>query len=442
MNLFKTHNHNVSFIWNQNILILVINMVLSTQDILDDTTYKRFLEKKRSMRESTQRQYLPTIRCFCNFVRMTPTEIHDKCKSELREKVPEFDQWLPEALEKYVNYLIDNKREKSTIQKHISRIKTFLHTFRIKPTPKIEISVKEEEKHPRDALTVEDIRTALDNSTPTYKAIFITQAQTGLAISDTLLLNVDNFIKAVTPEKEELTLKQAINLVKKEAIVGCIDWRRLKTSNIFYTFIGPEALRSIASLLEKRSEKYNTRDSPIFIRKNDHLPDKYKKHKYTMEEMRLNPNTVEQYTIRMNRDRKLFPIQKKNGKNRYHFRTHKLRSWFSNQLRYKAGFNSEDTKYLMGQKTGDVFERYADPNNYNALKANYRKALPYLAINDEIKIEENQEAIESLNHELQEYKEKYKEESKARDEEMSDMQSEIINLKKLLNSEDFAKDRI
>ena len=43
----------------------------------------------------------------------------------------------------------------------------------------------------------------------------------------------------------------------------------------------------------------------------------------------------------------------------------------------------------MGQKTGDVLEHYIDPNNYNALKANYRRSITYLAINDEIVMEEN-----------------------------------------------------
>ncbi len=59
----------------------------------------------------------------------------------------------------------------------------------------------------------------------------------------------------------------------------------------------------------------------------------------------------------------------------------------------------------MGQKTGDVLEQYIDTNNYNALKGNYRKALPYLAITEEVVMEENQEAIEKLESENQALKE-------------------------------------
>ncbi len=53
----------------------------------------------------------------------------------------------------------------------------------------------------------------------------------------------------------------------------------------------------------------------------------------------------------------------------------------------------------MGQKTGDVLERYINTNTYSALKSNYRKALPYLAITEEVVMEENLEAIEKISQE-------------------------------------------
>lgn len=50
----------------------------------------------------------------------------------------------------------------------------------------------------------------------------------------------------------------------------------------------------------------------------------------------------------------------------------------------------------MGHKTGDVIERYANPNNYLALKNNYRKALPHLSIMGKVVVKDNLEAIERL----------------------------------------------
>jgi len=123
------------------------------------------------------------------------------------------------------------------------------------------------------------------------------------------------------------------------------------------------------------------------------------------DDLRLTDTAVKNYVDRMHKTKKIFPRIEVDGKEKNYFRTHKLRKWFSNQLRFKANFSSDDTKYLMGQKTGDVLEQYIDTNNYNALKGNYRKALPYLAITEEVVMEENQEAIEKLERENQALKE-------------------------------------
>ncbi|UTB31569.1 MAG: hypothetical protein NKF70_08445 [Methanobacterium sp. ERen5] len=107
-----------------------------------------------------------------------------------------------------------------------------------------------------------------------------------------------------------------------------------------------------------------------------------------------------------------------------------MRKWYSNQLRFKAGFGTDDTKYLMGQKTGDIIEEYIDPNNYNALKGNYRKALPHLAITQEVVMEENKEAIEKLeqdNKRLQEQIQKREEQHK---KEMEEMKARLDNVEK------------
>ena len=138
--------------------------------------------------------------------------------------------------------------------------------------------------------------------------------------------------------------------------------------------------------------------------------------------------------VRMHNKKKIFPKIEVDGKKRNYFRTHKLRKWFSNQLRFKAGFNAEDTKYLMGQKTGDVLEHYIDPNNYTALKANYRKALPFLAINDVITMEENQEAIEQLQKESEIKDEKIDRLEKIMEEKQKKSDEKIEKLEAMVTS--------
>ena len=69
----------------------------------------------------------------------------------------------------------------------------------------------------------------------------------------------------------------------------------------------------------------------------------------------------------------IFPRIKVDGKERNFFRTHKLRKWYSNRVYHDAGLSLKDTKYLMGQKTGDIIENYVNSNNYNSLLKKYKK---------------------------------------------------------------------
>ena len=116
----------------------------------------------------------------------------------------------------------------------------------------------------------------------------------------------------------------------------------------FYTFAGPEVLQSIASLLELRDEEYLKPESPIFMKKTSRLPKKDRK-KF-IRDLRLKPHVVESYIDRMHRTKNIFNRIEVAGKERNYFRSHKLRKWFANQLKNGANINTDDVKYLMGQK--------------------------------------------------------------------------------------------
>ncbi len=372
------------------------------EQIENDPTMQRFLRLKSGRATSTITNYIIVIRSFCNFTNKTPTEIRDLHRDDLRNKVAEFDQWLSQAFDDYVSFLIDSNYAAGTIKLHITRVKGFFHAFKLRPTPEVEISKNHVSEDTKYSLDVEDIRKAVKNSPPTYQTFFITQAQTGLSLSDAILLDVEDFIQAVSKKNEEITINEAIYRAKNQNMIGCFDLRRKKTSVEFYTFVGPEALHYIASLLESRDEIYLKPECPIFMKDTSRLS---KSKEDYQKDLRLKPDAVKNYINRMHRTRNIFPRIEIDGKHKNYFRSHKLRKWFSNQLRFKANFSSDDTKYLMGQKTGDVLEQYIDTNNYNALKGNYRKALPYLAITEEIVMEENSEAIEKLERENQALKE-------------------------------------
>lgn len=356
---------------------------------------------------------------FCNFTGKTPTEIHDIHKKDLIEHTPEFDMWLTSVFDDYVTYLIRRNHTYDTIRTYIGVIKTFLNSFRLRPTPEVEINKKRILEDAKYALKVDDIRKAISHSNLTYQTIIVTQAQTGLSISDVVLLDVEDFVLAVMysdkapqfwPIEREFNINDVKESIKKvkadDNLIGCFDMRRKKSLNEFYTFAGPEALRKIASLLETRDEKYLTPDSPVFMRQTCRLPKKQRDDEFL--ELRLDTEAIITYFKRFHSMKKIFPKIVVDGRKKNFFRSHKLRKWFANKVRFDAGLSFDDTKYLMGQKTGDVLERYIHPNDYKVLKDNYRKALPFLAITDEIIVEENQEAIEKLANENLELKKSMK----------------------------------
>jgi integrase len=386
----------------------------TAQDICTDPKVKKFFEEKRvGLKSGTKKGYIIALRSFCNFTEKTPTEIYYLHKKDLDERAPEYDQWLPDTFDEYVAELSKNHAH-DTIALYISKIKSFLKAFRLKPLPEVEINKKRVYEDAKHALKVEDIRKAIQNSPPTYKTLMITQAQTGLAVGDAVLLDVEDFILAVKysdlspqywPKPGEKTfthrdLEEAIEKTKiNDNLIGCFDLHRKKTKNEFYTFAGPECLRSIASLLESRNHHLNP-DSPIFLKDPVKISKKHKKEVF--EDMRLLARAANNYFKRLHDQKKLFPKIIVDGKPRNYFRTHKLRKWFAEKSKYHAKLDTDDVKYLMGQKTGDVFERYANPNNYLNLKNKYRKALPHLAITTPVKVQDNYEIIEKLTQENQE----------------------------------------
>lgn len=412
----------------------MINMVkkFSWNYIRNETTMKRFFIKKTGIQDSTKENYIYAIWSFCNFTGKTPTEIFEIHRDDLRESKAEFDQWLSEALDDFIAYQTISGLSYSSINIQVTLIKGFLHTFKLRPTPTTSISKKSIPEDSKYALDVDDIRLAIKHCSLTYQTLFITQAQTGLSVSDALLLDIRDFIKAVSKKNENLSLNQAFQRVESDkGLIGCFDLRRKKTSVEFYTFAGPEVLRSMALLLKSRDSKYLEYDMPIFKKEISKIPHKQKNE--VIEDIRLKKNAVMEYMYRLHdpKGKAVFPKIKVNGKVRNYFRTHKLRKWYSNRLHHDAGFSLEDTKYLMGQKTGDVVEHYIDPNNYRTLKNNYKKALPFLAITEEVIIEDNTDAIEELKKENQKLKEQHKMDSKSKDEEIELLRKEI-NLTKTL----------
>ncbi len=182
-------------------------------------------------------------------------------------------------------------------------------------------------------------------------------------------------------------------------------------------------MRTIALLLQSKEEELLVHDAPIFMKERARLLKK-NRDDFILQDLRLSEAAVERFVGRLH-ERGVFPKIMVNGKKRNYFRPHKIRKWYMNQLKYKAHFQIDDVKYLSGQRTGDVVEHYIDPNCYSALKDNYVKALPYLAIRDEITIAEDTEAIKKLEKENQDLREQMLSQQEQHTAEMAQLKAGI-----------------
>ena len=143
------------------------------EQIENEPKMQQFLRKKSGLAPNTIKTYIMSIKSFCNFTHKTPTEIYELHRDDLRNRAPVFDMWLNDALDDYVSFLIDSNNRYGTIKLHITRIKGFYHTFKLIPTPDPDITINSVKEDSKYALDVEDVRKAIQNSTPTYQAFFI-----------------------------------------------------------------------------------------------------------------------------------------------------------------------------------------------------------------------------------------------------------------------------
>lgn len=313
-----------------------MNKNFTDKELLQDPKLKKFLssrKKKGKLKKATHDGYLRAFKSFCNHTGKTPTEIYNLHDKDLDDRVPDKNKWLAAALDNYIEELSITHTH-DTIQLYVNRIKRFLRHYRLTPIPEVEIDKEQVYEDPKHTLKVEDIQKAIRHNPPTYQVLMITQAQTGLSVGDTLLLDVEDFILAVKysdkspqywpkPGEKIFTdrdLEEAIERTKiNDNLIGCFDLNRKKTGNKFYTFAGPECLKAIASLLEAR-DHYLRHDNPIFLKDEARLE---KNRKDLRRDMRLNTNAANAFFQRMHSVKGLFPRIIVDGEERNYFRTHK-----------------------------------------------------------------------------------------------------------------------
>ena len=361
------------------------------------------------LRENSRKNYLNALAEFCNVIDKTPDEILTIAFQEQRDRVPPWEQQIEDWFKAYKNYFYekpDCSKTTSTVRRNI--VSNFFHFYKlVTPTDstrreKDRLSIPNE----REGLTKKELTEAIEQAKQIkIKALLLTQATSGLAISDVLKITIKQF-------------KDGLIQLDDERQICRIHQKRTKTSREHYTFISFEAVEMIQKYLKRERGKYQLK-WPLFASERN-SEKQYSTKGYQTALSRLNE------MLGWSTDKWKFNK----------LTSHMLRKFFETQLT-DAGMINDHLIHLMGWKHKDSLKATYYLAHPDELERSYIKHLDYLTL-------ENLETLTIESKEYKELKEQYKKDSQEKDEEIKGIKEalkakdeEIAAIYDILNDPEF-----
>jgi integrase len=320
-----------------------------------------------SSSENTTRNYLITMKAFCEWTKKSPDELISEAEEEscklmrLRNIKPYFINFR--------KHLLEENKAPLTVKGYMTGIKSFYRTNDIETPllPRMRVATLEKNN---EIPTKEDLQQVLKVCNVFERAIILVGASSGLAVNEIIKLKVKDFKKGYDPKTEVTTLKL----------------RREKVQFDFVTFLTPEASRAVLDYLDHRNIRDNQHvrsdDNYLFINRN--VPESFLKSKNDCERQLTREVFMKVYKAISIKSQKESPVNDWNL-----IRSHNMRKYFNSAL-LNAGADSFFTEYLMGHTIDSTRVAYfrASPEN---LKEIYLKFVPYLTIQKELVVSESAE---------------------------------------------------
>lgn len=314
--------------------------------------------KGKTITDSTIRTYVTAVNSYVKF-------LNKSFCSTLELEVDE----IRNLIEDYKDYLIDEDKANSTINKRVDLLKA-LYKLGKKDLGSIEKLVVRESNDPDRLPNKKEIRQVLNTTNnKQLKAIILFMATSGCAINEVTNISVGEFKKSLTEYTSCDDISDILDeLWNKSDIIPTIKVHRKKTDFFYYTCCTPETTTAIIRYLSTRADLDD--DELLF----------------TMTKPAINQ------AFRYYNDKLVF------GKIDSHrkFHPHGLRKFFATQLTL-AGVHNEDIDRLLGHKVKSVLSKYSYANKN--IKSQYLKAIEYL------KIEEDSEEVKQLKRQIKELEE-------------------------------------
>ena len=427
---------------------------------VNDKKLSLFITNKDELSESRIRFYDIVFDELYQLMKLTPSEIIDKCVDDQKifldngipTKKEMTDRFVFELQTKYYGELNNKKTRKGkhlskkTIKTKINSLRYFLKKYDIELPDAPEIKIKKTRVRDNEIPTWDDVELAISYAkSPRDKAIIGFAATSGFRVSDIANLKIIHLIKSCSiyfDESEEHTLE---NLLKKdpENICPCWDMDPQKTiwhGNLAITFNTPEVSVLLWQYLKYRIE-LNVRnkrgniiddDEPLF---------------HSQTGGHLDPITISTKCSEINR--KMGGKLDRNGVFGK-FRIHNLRSLFKTTCKrnlHKVNVDSDMpfdgdvinlfTGHSSDNPHADVYEAVPEDSHDSYIRKVYEGLIPYLSIGrpSEVRSYSTKEFLE-----VEEYKkqvdEKFTTQEIKYQRDMDIKDKEIEQLKKLLSDKD------
>lgn len=331
---------------------------------------------KNGYSKGTRRNIAYGFAIYCNAIGMTPTELFEEAVLEQTKPIQlrKINKHLAKLRAAIVDLAPQTQGQVISIVTNFYRCNDIQVPF-IKP-PKAK-KLKENFYIPNR----EDVKRAILHTTPRNQAIILTQATSGMGMSEVLSLTVDQFYDGVD---------------KNDVVTWHIT--RAKTDYDYTTFSSPEATKAIRLHLETHegTSLWN-----------------------------LNQNGLLAMYKRLD-ERAGFETAKGNyGK----IRSHNMRKYFNDVMR-DAGAPVDFVDYLSGRKESETHATY-HLQKPHLLKELYIKYLPALGIMEDVRVVSNEDVMKEL--------QRQHDDNLMMSMKYNDLEAELYEMKKLLISSEMYK---
>ena len=197
--------------------------------------------------------YAQTLKKFEQFHGTSMEALIDEALSEQSDRVPHHQLKVIDRIEDFQQSLIDENLTYSTIQVHISHIKTIYKRSRIELPYINPVNPKTTKRREyieyKDVLTKDEIKKCLVHLDPIQKARALCMAQGGLSNEECEHLKLSSFIEELRIYHQCDDIIDALNWLADEnhPVIWVTKLIRWKTKKPYYALIGAEAVNQIAS---------------------------------------------------------------------------------------------------------------------------------------------------------------------------------------------------